>query len=107
MNPDEKLDLLHWSLKGDARYRVSGLGGGETTYKQALQGLQKAYGRGGMKRASLRAGLKLLPDDPAKFQRFADRVHTYLFDLSRIQETASQDIVDSICNGLQKADHLA
>ena len=51
--------------------------------------------------------LKLSQGDPTSLQRYADQARTYLFDLSRIGESNSMDIMDGICNRLKLEDRLA
>jgi hypothetical protein len=45
--------------------------------------------------------------DPASFKRFAERIRTHLFDLSRIGETGTTDLIERICLKLQLPDRLA
>jgi len=109
-SPDEKLAILQSFLTGDARLRVAGLAGGETAYKQALTRLKQAFGRRGVMRCALKTALndlKIPIDDPVGFQRYADRARTFLFDLSRVGETGSSDIIDSIVNQLVLEDRRA
>ena len=44
--------------------------------------------------------------DPASFKRFAERIRTHLFDLSRIGETGTTDLIERICLKLQLPDRL-
>ena len=45
--------------------------------------------------------------DPASIQRFANVVHTHLFELSRIGESAPAAIIDEVSLKLQMQDRLA
>jgi hypothetical protein len=45
--------------------------------------------------------------DPASFKRFAERIRTHLFDLSRIGETGTTDLIEKICLKLHLNDRLA
>jgi hypothetical protein len=51
-------------------------------------------------------GLKL-KNDPAIFKRYAEKVRTHLFDLSRIGETSSAGLIEKICLRLLLHDRLA
>lgn len=108
--PGEKLALLQGCLQGDAKFRISGLGGGESAYQQALLRLKQAYGRRVVMRAALRTALKELAipyNDPIGFERYANRARTYLFDLHRVGETGVMDIIDGLCSRLKLGGRLA
>jgi hypothetical protein len=48
-----------------------------------------------------------LKNDPAAFKRFAVKIRTHLFDLSRIGESSSADLIEKISLRLQLQDRLA
>jgi hypothetical protein len=48
-----------------------------------------------------------LKNDPAAFKRFAEKIRTHLFDLSRIGESSSADLIEKISLRLQLQDRLA
>ncbi|KHJ40363.1 Tas retrotransposon peptidase A16 [Trichuris suis] len=108
MSPGEKLAILRNSLKGDCRDLVYALGGGEDAYKEALRSLKARCGRRDVIRAAhLQALYKLDPGrTPSQMLRFAERVRTHLFDLSRTGETANTDIVDCLLAKLSIQDRL-
>lgn len=105
----EKLAILKRSLRGDCRDVVYGLGGGEAAYIEALVRLKQAYGRRDVIRAAHTQALEKLElkSDPTTFKRYAEKVRTHLFDLSRIGETATADIIERICLRLNLADRVA
>ncbi|KZS02491.1 Uncharacterized protein APZ42_000452, partial [Daphnia magna] len=106
----EKLAILKRHLRGDCSDIVYGLGGGETAYVEALCRLKETYGRRDVMRAALIQAVERLDiskQDPTSFRRFAEKTRTYLFDLHRIGETASVDIIDRICLKLPIQDRLA
>ncbi|KAI9554954.1 hypothetical protein GHT06_020237 [Daphnia sinensis] len=106
----EKLAILKRHLRGDCADIVYGLGGGETAYVEALCRLKETYGRRDVMRAALIQAverLEISKQDPISFRRFAEKTRTYLFDLHRIGETASVDIIDRICLKMPIQDRLA
>ena len=107
--PGEKLALLKRHLRGDCLDVVHGLGGGEGAYIEALIRLKKSCGRRDVMRAAhLQAIEKLeLKNDPAVFKRYAEKIRTHFFDLSRIGETATADLIEKVCLRLQLHDRLA
>jgi hypothetical protein len=104
----EKLALLKHYLKGECLDVVYGLGGGESAYKQALVRLKEAYGRRDVMRAAHIAAIDRLEfkNEPRVFKRFAERVRTHLFDLSRIGAASSTDIIEKVCLRLNQQDRL-
>jgi hypothetical protein len=105
----EKLALLKRHLRGDCLDLVYGLGGGESTYKEALVRLMQNYGRRDVMRAARHEAIRKLEpkQDPGAFKRFAERIRTHLFDLNRIGETGTTDLIEKICLKLQLHDRLA
>ncbi|XP_046632671.1 uncharacterized protein LOC124312218 [Daphnia pulicaria] len=105
----EKLALLKRYLRGDCLDLVYGLGGGEPAYIEALVRLKQTCGRRDVMRAAHHQAIgKLEPkQDPGSFKRFAERIRTHLFDLSRIGETGTTDLIEKICLKLQLHDRLA
>ena len=87
---------------------VYGLGGGESAYKQALVRLKENYGRRDVMRAAHIAAIERLDlkNEPRAFKRFAERVRTHLFDLSRIEAASSTDIIEKVCSRLNQQDRL-
>jgi flagellar biosynthesis GTPase FlhF len=106
--PGEKLALLKHYLKGECLDVVYGLGGGESAYKQALVRLKETFGRRDVMRAAHIQAIERLEfkNEPRVFKRFAERVRTHLFDLSRIGEASSADIIEKICFRLNQQDRL-
>ncbi|EFX65163.1 LOW QUALITY PROTEIN: hypothetical protein DAPPUDRAFT_265126 [Daphnia pulex] len=104
----EKLAILKRHLKGDCLDLVQGLGGGEPAYIEALVRLKQSCGRRDvMRAATLQAIDKVeLKNDPAIFKRFAERIRTHLFDLSRIGESNAPDLIEKISMRLQPPDRL-
>ena len=104
----EKLALLKHYLKGECLDVVYGLGGGESAYKQALVRLKEAYGRRDVMRAAHIAAIERLEfkNEPRVFKRFAEKVRTHLFDLSRIGDASSTDIIEKVCLRLNQQDRL-
>ncbi|KZS07326.1 Uncharacterized protein APZ42_028974 [Daphnia magna] len=91
-----KLAILKRYLRGECAGIVHGLGGGETAYLEALTRLKETYGKRDVMRAALILALDKLEmgkQDPNSFRHFADKTRTYLFDLNRIGETATVDII--------------
>jgi hypothetical protein len=107
--PGEKLAILKRHLKGDCANLVHGLGGGEPAYIEALVRLKQSCGRRDVMRAThIQAIEKMeLKNDPAAFKRFAVKIRTHLFDLSRIGESSSADLIEKISLRLQLQDRLA
>ncbi|KAI9549791.1 hypothetical protein GHT06_006355 [Daphnia sinensis] len=89
--PGEKLAVLKRYLRGSCLDVIYGLGGGEPAYMEALTRLKQTCGRRDVMRAAHLQALDQLEikQDPATFKRFAEKVRTHLFDLSRIGETSS------------------
>ncbi|XP_045023365.1 uncharacterized protein LOC123467557 [Daphnia magna] len=105
----EKLALLKRHLKGDCLDFVHGLGGGEEAYIEALVRLKPSCGRRDVMRAAHIQAIEKLEckPDPNLFRRYAEKIRTHLFDLNRIGETSSTDIIERICLKLQPLDRLA
>jgi hypothetical protein len=108
-SPGEKLALLKKLLRGDCLDQVYGLGGGESAYIEALVRFKQTYGRRDVMRAAHHQAIKRLEpkQDPTSFKRFAERIRTHLFDLSRIGETGTTYLIERICLKLQLPDRLA
>ncbi|XP_045031141.1 uncharacterized protein LOC123473813 [Daphnia magna] len=108
-SPGEKLALLKRFLRGDCLDLVYGLGGGEAAYIEALVRLKQTCGRRDVMRAAHHQAIQRLEtkQDPASFKRFAERIRTHLFDLSRIGETGTTDLIEKICLKLHLHDRLA
>ncbi|KAK4007059.1 hypothetical protein OUZ56_012215 [Daphnia magna] len=108
-SPGEKLALLKRFLRGDCLDLVYGLGGGESAYVEALVRLKQTCGRRDFMRAAHHQAIQRIEakQDPASFKRFAERIRTHLFDLSRIGETGTTDLIEKICLKLQLPDRLA
>ncbi|XP_057380669.1 uncharacterized protein LOC130703066 [Daphnia carinata] len=108
-SPGEKLALLKLYLENECLDVVYGLGGGETAYIQALVRLKETYGRRDVMRAAhLQALDRLeLKGEAGAFKRFAERVRSHLFDLSRIGEMSTADVIEKICLKLNLQDRLA
>ena len=109
-SPEEKLAILKRSLKGECLDIVYGLGGGEEAYKEALIRLKESCGRRDVMRASHIQAISQL--DPGRnnanaFKRYAQRVRTHLFDISRLGEKSNEDLIDRICAKLHPQDRLA
>jgi hypothetical protein len=102
------LALLKHYLKGECLDVVYGLGGGESAYKQALVRLKETFGRRDVMRAAHIQAIERLEfkNEPRVFKRFAKRVRTHLFDLSRIGEASSADIIEKVCFRLNPQDRL-
>lgn len=107
--PGKKLATLKRHLKGDCANLVHGLGGGELAYIKALVRLKQSCGRRDVMRAThIQAIEKMeLKNDPAAFKRFVEKIRTHLFDLSRIGESSSADLIEKISLRLQLQDRLA
>lgn len=105
----EKLALLKRYVRGDCQDIIYGLGGGEPAYIEALVRLKQTCGRRDVMRAAhVQAMDKLeLKQDPRSFKRFAERIRTHLFDLTRIGETSTVDLIERICQRLSLHDRLA
>lgn len=95
----EKLALLKRHLKGDCLDFVHGLGGGEEAYIEALVRLKQSCGRRDVMRAAHVQAIEKLEckPDPNLFRRYAEKIRTHLFDMNRIGETSSTDIIERIC----------
>ncbi|EFX68633.1 hypothetical protein DAPPUDRAFT_259832 [Daphnia pulex] len=108
-SPGEKLALLKRFLRGDCLDLVYGLGGGEAAYIEALVRLKQTCGRRDVMRAAHHQAIQKLEtkQDPTSFKRFAERICTHLFDLSRIGETGTTDLIEKICLKLHLNDRLA
>lgn len=107
--PGEKLALLKRPLKEECLDVVYGLGGGEQAYIQTLVRLKESYGRRDVMRAAHVQALDRLElkGEPGAFKRFAEKVRTHLFDLNRIGETSTTDIIERVCLTLNLHDRLA
>lgn len=106
----ENLAILRRHLRGDCADIVYGLGGGDSAYIEALCRLKETYGRRDVMRAAILQALGRLEigkGDPSFFRRFAEKTRTYLFDLNRIDEAASADVIERVCLKLQLPDRLA
>lgn len=109
-SPAEKLAILKKLLKGECASVVYGLGGGEQAYKEALKRLKEMCGsRAVMRAAHLQALEKLsIPrNDPTALKRYAEKVRTHLFDLTRIGETGHADIIERLSQQLSITDRMA
>ncbi|XP_045032663.1 uncharacterized protein LOC123474519 [Daphnia magna] len=107
--PGEKLAVLKRYLRGNCLDVIYGLGGGKPAYMEALTRLKQTCGRRDVMRAAHLQALDQLEikQDPATFKRFAEKVRTHLFDLSRIGETSSADQIERVCQRLSLHDRLA
>ena len=105
----EKLALLKRYVRGDCLDIIYGLGGGESAYIEALVRLKQSCGRRDVMRAAhIQAIDKLeFKNDPASFKRFAEKIRTHLFDLTRIGEASTADIIERVCQRLSLHDRLA
>ncbi|KZS20667.1 Uncharacterized protein APZ42_012603 [Daphnia magna] len=92
-SPGERLALLKRYLRGNCLDVIYGLGGGEPAYMEALTRLKQTCGRRDVLRAAhLQAmGQLEIKQDPATLKRFAEKVRTHFFNLSRIDETSTAD----------------
>ncbi|KZS10472.1 Uncharacterized protein APZ42_025068 [Daphnia magna] len=108
-SPEEKLTLLKRFLRGDCLDLVYGLGGGESAYIEALVRLKQTCSRRDVMRAAHHQAIQSLEtkQDLASFKRFAERIRTHLFDLSKIGETGTADLTEKSCLKLQLPDRLA
>lgn len=109
-DPVEKLAILQNHLTGDCAYLVHGLHSDENDYKEALLRLRRDVGRRDVMRSAILQALdklQLVKNDPAGFKRYADRIRTHLFDLSKIGECGHGDIIDRITHRLHLTDRLA
>ncbi|KAI9562518.1 hypothetical protein GHT06_009962 [Daphnia sinensis] len=104
----EKLAILKSRLSGEQLDIVQGLGGGEPAYKSALSRLKQAAGRRDVIRVAHLSELDRmdLGRDPTAFRRFTEKARTHFFDLTRIGETSSSDIIERLCRKLHPADRL-
>ena len=94
-SPGEKLALLHRYVREDCLDVIHGLGGGEGAYIEAKVRLKESCGRRDVMRAAHIQTIENLElkNDPAIFKRYAEKVRTHLFDLSRIGETFSAGLI--------------
>jgi hypothetical protein len=108
-SPGEKLALLKRFLREDCLDLVYGLGGGEAAYIEALVRLKQTCGRRDVMRAAHHQAIQKFEtkQDPASFKRFAERIATRLFDLSRIGETGTTNLIEKVCLKLHLHDRLA
>ncbi|XP_057381575.1 uncharacterized protein LOC130704115 [Daphnia carinata] len=76
---------------------------------EALRRLKQSCGRRDVMRAAhLQAIDRLeLKNDPIGFKRFAEKMRSHLFELSRIGETYAPDLIERVCLRLQLSDRLA
>ncbi len=90
-----KLALLHRYVRGDCLDVIHGVGGGEGAYIEALVRLKESCGRRDVMRATHIQTIENLElkNDPAILKRYAEKVRTHLFDLSRIGETFSAGLI--------------
>jgi hypothetical protein len=104
----EKLAILKSRLSGEQLDIVQGLGGGEPAYKSALSRLKQAAGRRDVMRVAHLSELDRmdLGRDPTAFRRFAEKARTHFFDLTRMGETSSSDIIERLCRKLHPSDRL-
>ncbi|KAK4013290.1 hypothetical protein OUZ56_025524 [Daphnia magna] len=68
------------------------------------------YGRRDVMRAALMQALEKLSiykQDPSSFRRFSEKTRTFLYDLSRIGESVTVDVIERLCLKLPFADRLA
>ena len=108
-SPAEKLAILKRFLRGDCLNAIQGLGGGEAAYMEALVRLKQSCGRRDvMRSAHIQAINKLeFKQDPASFKRYAERIQSHFFDLTRIGETSTADLIERICQRLPPLDRVA
>ncbi|EFX65183.1 hypothetical protein DAPPUDRAFT_265095 [Daphnia pulex] len=102
------LAILKSRLSGEQLDIVQGLGGGEPAYKSALSRLKQAAGRRDVMRVAHLSELDRmdLGRDPTAFRRFAEKARTHFFDLTRMGETSSSDIIERLCRKLHPSDRL-
>ncbi len=107
--PGENLALLKRHLRGDGLDFVHGLGEGEGTYIEALVRLKKSCGRRDVMREPHSQAIENLElkKDPVVFKWCAEKTRTHFFDLSRIGETATADLIEKVCLRLQFHSPLA
>lgn len=108
--------MLKRYLKEECQDVIYGLGGGEPAYIQALVCLRAfassegaTYGRRDVMRAAHIQALDRLElkNEPRAFKRFAERARTHLFDLNRIGELSTVDVIEKVCLKLSLPDRLA
>jgi hypothetical protein len=101
-SPAEKLAILKRFLRGDCLNAIQGLGGGEAAYMEALVRLKQSCGRRDvMRSAHIQAINKLeFKQDPTTFKRYAERIQSRFFDLTRIGETSTADLIERVCQRL-------
>ena len=107
-SPGEKLGLLRSCLPPDLCDLIYGLSGGEAAYKETLRTLKENCGRRDvMKIAHEQAVIKMeVPRDNTAFKRYAEKVRTHLFDLTRIGTSHHPDLIERIVQRLQQYDRL-
>jgi hypothetical protein len=105
-SPAEKLAVLKRYIRGDA---IHGLGGGEAAYMEALVCLKQSCGRRDVMRSAHIQAINQLDfkQDPTSFKRYAERIQTHFFDLTRIGETSAGDLIEKVCLRLSLHDRLA
>ena len=108
-SPAEKLAILKRFLRGDCLDAIQGLGGGEAAYMEALVRLKQFCGRRDvMRSAHIQAINKLeFKQDPTSFKRYAERIQSHFFDLTRIGETSTADLIERVCQRLPPLDRVA
>jgi hypothetical protein len=92
----EKLVLLKRHLKRDCLDFVHGLGGGEEAFIESLVRLKQSCLRRDVMRAAHIQAIENLECKtyPNTFRRYTENIKTHLFDLNRIRETSSTDIIE-------------
>ena len=108
-SPAEKLAVLKRYIRGDSLDAIHGLGGGEDAYKEALVRLKQSCGRRDVMRSAHIQAINQLDfkQDPTSFKRYAERIRTHFFDLTRIGETSAADLIEKVCLRLSLHDRLA
>ena len=98
-----KFAMLKSHLGGDCLDVVFGVGGGEYAYMEALYRLQRRYGNREVMRATHhQAIVRLEPRNGegsfnSLFLRFAEKVRTHLFELTRIGGSSHEDTIERVC----------
>jgi hypothetical protein len=84
---------------GDSLDAIHGLGGGEAAYMEALVRLKQSCGRRDVMRSSHIQAINQLDfkQDPTSFKRYAERIRTHFFDLTRSGETSAADLIEKVC----------
>ena len=105
----EKLTILKRNFKGSCQDLVHGLGGGEEAYKEGSLRLKETCRRRDLLRAvHLQIIEKLEPGrNPTTLKRYAEKIRTHLFDLSRLREESNMNLIERICVKLNIQDQLA